>query len=177
MSRFLAFLSLLPVVFAAAACQETDPDDERQRLSNTWMMDTLRGESIDSAILAQQTLYPYHFRPDGKELNDLGRSDLRVLADHYRRTPGVLNMPRRQTPEALYAARVEEVLALLDSAGVDVALMSVEDGMAGGDGSDAARVQTVLERDREGKPLTSTTSSSSGGSGGYSPASGMGVSR
>ncbi len=70
-----------------------------------WVGDAIRRASIDRAIVAQRTLYPYHFVTDAAELNDLGRRDLRALAKHYREHTGELALWRGGASETLYEAR------------------------------------------------------------------------
>jgi hypothetical protein len=85
-------------------------------------------------------------------LNDLGRRDLGVLARHYAEHPGVLNIRRDQTPEALYDARVAHVMAGLKEAGVRTERMNVSDEMAGGPGMSSEQVVTILHNPASAGP-------------------------
>jgi hypothetical protein len=103
--------------------------------------------AVENAIIAQHTLYPYHFVADGEKLNDLGLKDFAVLARHFTEHPGILNIRRAETSTELYEARVAYVMSKLKEAGVETNRVSVSDGMPGGTGMPAERVVTILQRE------------------------------
>jgi hypothetical protein len=135
------------LVLMLAGCSETDPGLQKQRSVNVWMAQTVRDAQRDNALIAQHTLYSYHFIPDSPTLNDLGFSDLSILASHYRMHPGRLSVRRQDAPEDLHEARVAGVRYFLEKSGVQMDRMVVEDVLPGGDGAQADRVLRSLERD------------------------------
>ena len=130
---------------------------------------TLNDIGIENAILAQHTLYPYHFVSNADTLNELGQRDLAVLARHFREHPGALQIQGPDGDGDLYEARVAHVLGRLKDASVDTARMTVSEGMPGGSGVASGRVITILEKEAsEGLTTTGISSSGSSGSGGMS---------
>ena len=113
--------------------------------------DMLLGASLERAIIAQATLFPYHFEVDGKELNELGRRDVAVLADHLRDHAGVVSVRRGDSTPALHESRLGAVMAALEAAGVAHAQITLRDGLARGEGLSSVRVVEVLK-----KPLVLT---------------------
>jgi len=99
---------------------------------------------IRRAVIEQHTLYPYHFVANAAQLNDLGRHDLAVLAEHYQEHPGPLNVRRGETPEGLYDARVAAVRNALADAGVH-AKIDPADALPGGRGMASEKVIQILE--------------------------------
>lgn len=129
--------------------REGDAARQPQQNLDVELVKTLNNVGIDSAIITQHTLYPYHFVPDGDTLNDLGRRDLAVLAKHYAEHPGVLNIRRDRTPRELYDARIASALTALKDAGVQTERMSISDNMPGGPGMPSERVVTILQSTAE----------------------------
>ncbi len=124
------------------------------REANTRIVQSINSAAIRNAVIRQHTLYPYHFEPESVELNELGERELDVLVDYYRRSPGALNIRRADTPKPLYEGRVSTIRDMLAKAGVDVAGMSFQDGIAGGDGRAAAEVIAISEdRNSPSNPL------------------------
>jgi hypothetical protein len=121
----LVLLSIL-----VSGCQEENvnkaPDE---RVMNTKLMEIYSNSSIQNAIISEHTLYPYHFVKDGADLNELGRRDLAVLARHFAKNGGPLNIRRLNAPDELYEARVGVVYAALQDAGIDMARIDTSDGM------------------------------------------------
>jgi len=106
---------------------------------------TLNNVAVENAIIAQHTIYPYHFVADAGGLNELGQRDLTVLANHFKEHPGILNVHRGDAADALYDARIADVLRRLKAAGVDVNRLSVSEGMPGGSGMASERVIAILQ--------------------------------
>ena len=163
-------LNLLPLSLAAllgslAACESVKPDPDGDVYSRAWSGEAMRNASLNNAIIAQHTLYPYHFAAGSAVLNDLGQRDLHVLADHFVKTggelPGELNVRRGNAAEALYEARVKVVLEHLSAAGVKDGLVSVKDGPAGGEGMASERVIVIL-KEKMAKQSTGGIGSGSG---------------
>ena len=78
--------------------------------------------------------------------HELGRWDLKILADYYRKHPGALNVRQEDASDPLYSARVTAVEQFLGSNGVDLSRMTVENTLPPGEGMAAWRVQNVLEQ-------------------------------
>lgn len=114
--------------------------------------------AVRSAIVRQQTLYPFHFEVNGAPLNDLGHSDLAVFADHYRKYPGSLSIRRGDASRELYDARVKEVISELGKAGVAISRSAVADAPARGDGMPSESVLNILnpQSGQQGRGYQST---------------------
>jgi hypothetical protein len=126
-------------------CQESQKTAQEQNL-DVELVKTLGSLQVESAIISQRTLYPYHFVPDGDELNRLGQRDLSVLARHFKDRAGALNVRRGDASVELYEARVAKVLATLKEDAVDMNRLTVSDGMPGGDGMASERVIVILSK-------------------------------
>lgn len=150
--RVLISLTICALLAAAlAGCEITE---RHQREVNTQIMQSVSDRAIQNAIVAQQTIYPYHFVADGPSLNDLGRCELAVLAAHYREHPGMLNVRQGSTPPDLYQARVKAVSDALAEAGVPAERVRIADDMPGGAGMSSQHVLKVIEgRNSPSQPL------------------------
>lgn len=149
------------LILILAGCSETDPGLEKQRSVNVWAAQTMKDAQREGALISQHTLYSYHFVPGGPTLNDLGFSDLSVLASHYRLNPGKLNVRRQDASEDLYKARVAGVINYLEKSGVQMDRMVIEDSLPSGDGAPADRVLRSLERDEKAAGASSDAKTTS----------------
>jgi hypothetical protein len=144
--RSLIVLMTAAVAMTAGACSpDAQTTNQRREVMNTWAVNDYFQDSVESAIVSQHTLYPYHFISNGAELNELGARDLSVLAKHYRDNPGTLTVRRANTTADLYTARLEMVTALLVEHGVDTDRVSINNRHAGGEGLASERVLVILE--------------------------------
>lgn len=143
-------------------CNENQAGNPTEKNLDAELVNTLNNIGVENAIIAQHTLYPYHFVADGAGLNDLGQRDLMVLARHFKEHPGILNVRRGEEGSELYEARVASVLVRLKEAGVEAGRTRVADGMPGGPGMPSERVVTVFDKKSE----SSTTSTRSGSTSG-----------
>jgi hypothetical protein len=150
--RSLILAALGVGLLAAGGCNSPQWPLERRATMNSWMVNDYHDEAIRNGVIADHTLYPHHFVAYGSRLNELGRRDLDILAQHYRANPGQLNVRRNGADGALYAARIEHVRAMLGDQGVDMARVEVADGPAGGEGVMSERVLIILE-EKFDKPL------------------------
>ncbi len=139
-----------------AACRSAQADNDVEFHQGPWATEEIQNASMNAAIVAQHTLYPYHFAAGSAELNDLGVRDLNVLADHFAKAGGDLNVRRQNADPSLYEARVKAVLERLAQAGVPSGAVAVKDGLPGGDGISSERVIVILK----GKMSSSSSSSS-----------------
>lgn len=130
------------MLVGAAGCEPMDAQKSREM--NEFLTDSYEDQQVNNAILAQHTLYPYHFQANCQDLNDLGMHDLCVLASHYCKNPGKLNIRRGNATDALYRARVEAVDAALAKAGVPTDRIQITDGTPGGDGMASEHVIVIL---------------------------------
>ena len=138
-----------------AGCEGGWIEEERVELDRMSKVDvelvrTYYDTGVRRALIAQHTLYPYHFVDNAAQLNDLGLRDLTVLAEHYQENPGPLNVRRGKTPDALYDARVAAVRAALADAGVH-AKIDVGDALPGGQDMPSEKVIRILQDEEEDK--------------------------
>lgn len=155
-------------------CEQTAEQGPDKHLANRRLIDSYNNTAIENAIISQHTLFPYHFVPNGAELNELGQRDIGVLAGHFMKHPGSLNIRRYDTAAELYEARVNTVRERLREAGINVERMNISDGMPGGSGIPSERVLTILEEKKQG---TTTQGISSGSSAGTAISSRYGAGR
>jgi hypothetical protein len=155
-------------------CEQNAKPGPDQRLVNRRLINSYNDTAIENAIISQHTLFPYHFIPNGAELNELGQRDIGVLAGHFMKHPGSLNIRRYDTAAELYEARVNTVRERLREAGINVESMNISDGMPGGSGMPSERVLTILEEKNQG---TTTQGISSGTSAGTAISSRSGARR
>ncbi len=125
-------------------CGSTDTIDEHRHALNIWLHNSIRDEAIRNAIISQRTLFPYHFVPDSAALNDLGKSELKVLAAHFSTNSGQISVGRGETPEPLYLARLKDVAERLREFGVDLERLKISDVLPGGDGMSSERVVEIF---------------------------------
>ncbi len=128
-------------------CQEENMEKSRdERLMNSKLMNTYSDIAIQNAIISENTLFPYQFVKNSAELNELGQRDLAVLAAHFAKNGGHLNIRQLGTPADLYEARVGAVREELKDAGIDMERISISDGMPGGSGMPSEKVLVILEQ-------------------------------
>ena len=157
---------LLPALLAllAAGCNANKGTDVVEHVG-PWAGDELANAAMNNAIVAQHTLYPYHFEAGSARLNELGNRDLNVLVDHFLQAGGGLNVRRGGAAQPLYEERVKAVLERLAAAGVAEGAVSVQDGLPGGEGMSSERVIVLLkEKMSKGSSIASGGASGSGAS-------------
>jgi hypothetical protein len=118
-----------------------------KQMVNSELINSYNNIAVQNAIISQHTLFPYHFVKNGKELNELGNSDLKVLAKHFLRYPGKLNIRRSNVPQDLYQGRINFVLRQLKEAGVKDDQISISDAMPGGPGMLSEKILIIVEED------------------------------
>ena len=141
---------LVLVCVLCCGCEETierEPIDKS--LVNTELINTLNDIAMENALIAQRTLYPYHFVEGGEKLNELGQRDLAIMSNHFREQPGQLNLRRDDTPENLYQARLAYVSEQLQQSGIDLTQVTIVDGMPGGSGMTSSDVLQIREADQK----------------------------
>ena len=156
MKRYVTLLVCL-VCGLLAGCEEGLSDSGGNQNLDLQLVETLNNIGVENAIITQHTLYPYHFVPNGEELNELGQRDLQVLANHFRDHAGGLSVRRGETAVELYEARITHVIGLLKDSGVDTSRIAVSDAMPGGSGMPSERVVTILEAPAQGSSAQTTS--------------------
>lgn len=126
--------------------QETGLDRD---MVNKKMLEAYSDMAIQNAIIAQHTLYPYHFVNNSTDLNNVGKRDLGVLIQHFQKNPGKLIVQRGAEEEALYQARLQAVSKTLIEAGIAKDKIYIADGMPGGDGMSSAMAIEILEKSKD----------------------------
>jgi hypothetical protein len=141
---------------------QSTPDKANQ--TEIMLVDSIRDSGIRNAILAQHTLYPYHFVSGGDALNDLGKRDLAVLVTQYKTYGGELSIRQGDATDPVYNARVRFVEMALADDGVDLSKIHITDSPSGGETMRSEEVQFNIQnlRDRETKDNSSSQSGSGG---------------
>jgi len=150
--KLRVIVSLCCICCVAAGCQEQHSSQETDNL-DVELVRALNNIGLENAIIAQRTLYPYHFIADSERLNELGRRDLAVLARHLREHGGALNVRQGQIAEELYYARLTQVADELKQAGVGIDRADLSDGLPGGDGISSQRTVMILTQPTGGNRL------------------------
>lgn len=140
-----------------AGCSETVERNQDTHLLNSKLINSYNDIAIQNAIISQHTLFPYHFVKNGAGLNELGNSDLRVLAKHFMKHPGRLNVRRGNISGDLYQARIDFVLERMKEAGIDGEQICISDGMPGGSGMPSEKILTILENTSEVSSVKTST--------------------
>ena len=133
------------LICLVAGCITEPQQTTEPRAVNPWLVRTVNDIAIRNSIIRQHTVFPYHFIPDGADLNDLGKRDLDVLISHYKANAGPLNVRQGHVTEELYEARVATILEALAEAGVDANRVEISDLPAGGDGMASEEVLVILQ--------------------------------
>ena len=134
-------------------CVETLKEGHDSHLVNSSLINSYNNMAVQNAIISQHTLYPYHFIKNGAELNELGNKDLMVLAKHFTKHPGGLNIRRGNISEDLYHARIDFVLERLKEENVDVEWVGISDSMPGGSDMPSEKVIVILEGKTSSKKI------------------------
>ncbi len=142
--RTLATLIVLAILAAMAGCDGDTGVANDNSATNAWLVRSYSDDAIKNAIIVQHTLYPYHFIDDSAELNALGKHDLAVLAEHFNKYAGRLNIRRGSESAELYAVRLEAIVETLKQGGVVDKPISISDGLPGGEGMGSERVVEIL---------------------------------
>ena len=131
-------------------CQEQQADTRRVDESqvNRKIVDTYSDLMIQNAVIAQHTLYPYHFVNNSAMLNNLGQRDLAVLVQHFQENPGQLMIHQGKTEAILYQSRAQTVYEKLLAGGIPDGKIKIVSGMPGGDGIQSNAVIEVLQTEK-----------------------------
>ena len=150
------FLSTM-LVLAGCGSKADKKERAKDQKLDSWLARTIRDEGIRNAVIAQRTLFPYHFIVESAELNELGKLDLAVLVRHYRDHPGTLNVRRGDAADDLYDSRVKGIRDLLARSGLNTEAIKIADGLAGGEGVQSEHAIRILEREKGGGKTAAPT--------------------
>ena len=157
--RLLRVIALCLICCVAVGCKEEKVEYPvvDKGLINRALIASYSDMAMQNAIVAQRTLYPYHFKTALADLNDLGRRDLAVLAEHFGQSPWDLNIRRATESLEIYQARVEQAKQTLTEFGLDPVRISIADGLPGGRGMQTERMLTIktTAEDASGSQLSS----------------------
>jgi hypothetical protein len=158
----------LALVAGCDRAYRTRQIDDEVPAANAWMVRTLNDESVENAVIAQRTIYPYHFARDSAELTPVGERDMRILGAHFAHSPGSLSVRRGAEGSDLYQARLRSVGDALTRAGVDPNAIRIADDMPGGEGVNSERAVAILTISNTpapaGAPTGPGSATTSGGS-------------
>ncbi|HKQ49937.1 MAG TPA: hypothetical protein VJZ71_17820 [Phycisphaerae bacterium] len=144
------FIGYAGLALAALACNSPSPSSPStssappERDINMAESKYFNDTAIQNAIIAQHTLYPYHFVTHSACLNELGEHDFNVLVDHYKTHPGPLNLRRGDAAPELHEARLQFISDRLAKAGINIG--PIEDGHPGGEGMLSEFVLMVIQK-------------------------------
>ncbi len=154
-------MSLLAVL--VTGCAENSQKSQDTGLVNAELVNSYNDIALQNAIIAEHTLFPYHFVNNSAELNELGQRDLAVLTKHFMEHPGSLSIRRGDDiPADLYEARVKLVLDRWKAAGINMKRMDISDNMPGGPGMTSEKIIKILERESKSSGTKMTTTGISG---------------
>ena len=153
--KLKTYLAISLFCILAAGCDQNMEKNPDKPAINAQLIKTYNDMALENAIISQHTLYPYHFIQNGADLNELGKRDLNVLIKHFITKPGNLNIRKANTPEDLYASRVEQVYQILQKADLNMNMINIGDEMPGGSGIASESIIVILENEDK---MTSSTS-------------------
>ena len=152
LSRHFAACLLVATLAGCEATEETTPKLDLAK-ANAWMITSIRDSAINNAIVTQRILFPYHFVPDSAGLTELGQRELEVLAEHFEKHQGNLNVRQGGASNDLYKARIRSVQSALVEAGVRNRIV-IADALPGGHGMPSEQVLMIIEgRNSPTEPL------------------------
>jgi hypothetical protein len=151
----ISAVALLGAVVFVGGCKQ-DQKAAEDRTADAYFVRSVQDTAMKNAIIAQHTLFPYHFVPNGDDLNDLGKVDFDILAKHFQEHPGDLNVRRGDVTKELYDARVKRVRDRLSAYGIPAASIAIADGLPGGPGMTSENVVKVLKNEDERRASSST---------------------
>jgi len=152
MKALPAFLMLFPILLAGCAPTK---NWSQQRQEEAAKVEAYTEQAAANAVIAEFTIYPHHFVNGAAILNDLGKRDLAIMADHLKLVPGTLNLRRRDAPEPLYMQRQEAVADFLRQHDVNMANVTITDNMPGGEGMASERVIAITKEKGASKNVPS----------------------
>jgi hypothetical protein len=153
-------LVLAVALLTAVGCNEKSDISCDSPQTDSWLVKSYNDVAIENAIIRQHTMLPYHFIQNSDQLNEIGTRDLGILATHFKKHPGRLNVRKGNVAGDLYEARVQTVLNMMTQVGVDMQKVDVQDTLPGGDGMSSDEVVFILTRQTEAGAGSSTSGAS-----------------
>ena len=144
----LAMSLVCALVFCGCQEEQAETNTVNESEVNRKIVDTYSDLAIQNAIIAQHTLYPYHFVNNGAQLNGLGERDLSVLIQHFQNNPGQLILQQGGTESLLYQSRAQTVYEKLLQGGIPDGKIRITDGMPGGNGIASNSIIEILETEK-----------------------------
>lgn len=144
----LAMSLVCALVFCGCQEEQAETNTVNESEVNRKIVDTYSDLAIQNAIIAQHTLYPYHFVNNGAQLNGLGERDLSVLIQHFQDNPGQLILQQGGTESLLYQSRTQTVHKKLLQGGIPDGKIRITDGMPGGNGIASNSIIEILETEK-----------------------------
>ena len=155
--KAFVIVTVAALIGVLSGCEIAPDNRATHSAADTLLVRSYADDALRNGIITQHTLYPFHFVANSAELNELGRHDLAILAGHFKRHPGHLNVRRGREDAKLYAQRVQAIVESLKQAGVDAEQMTTGDALPGGEGMSSERVVSILSEKSAGGPGTTTT--------------------
>ena len=146
--KMLMMSLVCAIVFCGCQEEQADTNTVDESEVNRKIVDTYSDLAIQNAIIAQHTLYPYHFVNNGAQLNGLGERDLSVLVQHFQDNPGQLILQQGGTESLLYQSRAQTVYEKLLAGGIPDGKIQINDGMPGCDGIASNSIIEILETEK-----------------------------
>ncbi len=146
---FVIELALLCVFLCS--CNKTHKEAINEGQMNAGLINAYNDTAMENAIIAQHSLYSYHFVNNSDQLNELGRRDLSILSKHFKEYPGQLDISHDGTNKNLYQARLAYVTGQLKKDGVDISKLTISDGLPGGSGMTSSEVVQIREADQKAR--------------------------
>jgi hypothetical protein len=147
LKELFAMSLVCAVLFCGCQEEQAGPTVDEDAV-NRKIVDTYSDLAIQNAIIAQHTLYPYHFVNNGAQLNKLGQRDLSILVQHFQNNPGQLTLQQGGTESLLYQSRAQAVYETLLAGGIPDGKIRITDGMPGGDGITSNSIIEILETEK-----------------------------
>jgi hypothetical protein len=152
--RIHALLAATVALALSAGCEssmrQADVPDDGERAANEQIVRTLFDQDVRNAIVAERTVYPYHFDPDHSSLNELGERQVEVLAPAHRGPRVRISVLRGDADAALYDARVQAVRQRLVASGRDPATLTITEDAPGGRGISSKSVVEFMQQRENG---------------------------
>lgn len=147
---------LAVALLSAVGCNENPDMGADSPEATSWLVKSYNDVAIENAIIRQHTMLPYHFIQNSDQLNEIGKRDLGILATHFKKHPGRLNVRKGNVAGGLYETRVRTVRDMMAQAGVDIQKVDVQDTLPGGDGMSSDEVVFILTQQTEGDAGSNT---------------------
>ncbi|OQY07582.1 MAG: hypothetical protein B6I25_01595 [Planctomycetales bacterium 4572_13] len=150
LKRMFVLSLIVAVSLSLCGCQEEQADTNTLDTDavNKKIVDTYSDLAIQNAIIAQHTLYPYHFVNNSAQLNGLGERDLTVLVQHFQDNPGQLILQQGGTESLLYQSRAQTIYEKLLVGGIPDEKIRIADGAPGGDGIASNAIIEILATEK-----------------------------